>query len=307
MGQVFALLFSASYGLSNIFTSKAIDERSIDKFTGQYITLIVNSVINTMVLIVYYISVKNISVNYLGIFFFAIAGFFNSFLSRGIFYSAIPYIGVSRAGIFKITSPVFAILGGIVILGERIQTNMLIGAFVVLLGISMLTIETIHKSSISMDQKNNTLHSLSNIPNKGIVLGLLSGLVLGVGNVFRKIGINYLPSSIIGVFIGSIVALITIMIYQIIQGKGQELILTTKTINKNYLLSGIFSSLALYFVFISLKYIPVSYTNSIGASESLFTMLWSIVILKKVEIITVRTIFSAITVIAGIAILMMIE
>lgn len=304
MGQLFALLFSASYGLSNVFTSKAIGQKGIDRFTGQYITVFINSVINLVVFIIYIISGASMDINPPGLLFFAIAGFFNNFLCRRAFYAAIPYIGVSRAGAFKITSPMFAIIGGVLILGEALHGKVLIGATIVILGILFLSLETLRQNHTDESSILNVADNLISMPKKGILLALLSGFLLGIGNIFRKLGVNYIPSSILGVFIGSIVALISIAIFQTMKGKARELLHATKNMSRDYLLSGVFSSIALYSVFMSLKYIPVSYANSIGASESLFTMLWSLIICGNKEILTIRTLIGAIIVITGITILM---
>lgn len=305
MGQFFALLFSASYGLSNVFISRAIGHKEIDRFIGQYTTVFVNTIINFVVLIVYLISGNSLDINFPGLLFFSIAGFLNSFLSRGVFYAAIPYIGVSRAGVFKITSPMFSIIGGVVILNEVLHRQVWTGAIVVIFGILFLSLETIRLDHTKEDSVLNMVGSFASMPKKGILLALLSGFLLGIGNVFRKLGVNCIPSSILGVFVGSVAAFLSILIFQVINGKAKELASATKNMNKDYLLSGIFSSIALYCVFLALKYIPVSYSNSIGASESLFTMLWSLIICGKKEILTIHTFIGAIIVIAGITILMM--
>lgn len=288
-----------------MFTSKAISHKEIDRFTGQFITVFINTIINLLVLIIYLLSGASINMNFMGILFFGIAGFLNSFLSRGVFYAAIPYIGVSRAGAFKITSPMFAIIGGIVILNEVLHWKALIGATIVILGILFLSLETIRQNQRDEDSVLNVANSIIPMPKKGILLALLSGFILGIGNVFRKLGVNYLPSSILGTCIGSVVAFVTIVAFQAINGKAKELVSATKNMNRDYLMSGIFSSIALYCVFMSLKYIPVSLANSIGASESLFTMLWSLIICGKKELITIRTFTCAIIVITGITLLML--
>lgn len=302
MGQLFALIFSASYGLSNVFASKAIGQQETDKYTGQYITLLVNSMINLLVLILYLFFGNRMEINANGLIFFGIAGFLNSFLSRGVFFASIPYIGVSRAGVLKITSPMFAIIGGILILGEALKGKVLIGAIVVFAGIIYISVDTLKENKMG-GSVMEAANSFITMPRKGILLGLLAGLLLGIGSVFRKIGINYIPSSILGVCVGSIAAFFSILVFQIYRGQGKRLFSATKNMNKEYFISGIFSSLALYSVFLALKYIPVSLVNSIGASESLFTMLWSLIICGRKEIITLHTLFGAVVVITGVTIL----
>ncbi|NLX87051.1 MAG: DMT family transporter [Clostridiales bacterium] len=305
MGQLLALFFSISYGLSNVFTSKAMEHGDIDRFTGLYITVLINTIINALVIIVYLSFVNSIEINLKGIMFFGIAGLLNSFLARGVFFAAIPYIGVSRSGAFKVISPVFAILGGVLILGEVLSTNAWIGALVVIFGVTFLSFETLRQSYKGNSSYLDVAGSIISVPKKGILLALMSGFFLGIGNVFRKLGVGCIPSSIVGVFIGSVVSLVSVAVFQVMKGKAKELVYATKHMNRDYFLSGLFSSVALYSVFMALKYIPVSYSNSIGASESLFTMLWSLIICGKKELLTIRTFIGTVIVVAGISLLML--
>jgi len=304
LGQLFALMFGASCGLGNVFASKAMEHKDIDRFTGLYTILFINNIFNFTILFIYLIPGHSIDINVSGLVFFGIAGFLISFLSRGAFFSAISYIGVSRASIFKITSPMYAIVGGIVILGEVLSGKALVFTTIVIAGILFISLETMSRDHSDKTSVLYVASSIISMPKKGIALGLLSGFLLGIGNVFRKLGVTYVSSSIIGACVGSMAAFFSIAIFQIIKGKGNELSEAIKNINRDYFLSGIFSSIAMFSMFISLKYISVSYANSITTSESLFTMLWSIIIFGKKEILTVRTFIGAIIVITGIIFLM---
>lgn len=305
MGQLFALIFGASSGLGNIFASRSMANKDNDRFTGQFTILFVNNIINFTVLIIYLVLGNRINVNTQGLIFFSIAGFFISFLSRGAFFASIPYIGVSRASVFKITSPMFGIVGGIIILGEVLSLGALAGIIVVIVGIMFLFLETMKVNHTDKTSVFDVVSSFIYMPKKGILLGLLSGFFLGIGNVFRKIGVTHISSSILGSCIGTLVGFISVAIYQAANGKKRELIEAVKSLNTDFLLAGVFSSIAMFSIFLSLKHIPVSYANTISITESLFTMLWGLMIFGNKEIITIRTLFCAIIVIAGIALLML--
>jgi drug/metabolite transporter (DMT)-like permease len=253
---------------------------------------------------VYQIFGAAIDINVPGLLFFSIAGFLISFLSRLAFFSAISFIGVSRVSVFKITSPMFAIVGGVVILGEVLNLKALASTIVVIAGILFISLETMRQNHTNKDLISNMASSIISIPTKGIILGLSSGFLLGIGSIFRKIGVTYIPSSILGACIGSLAGFFSIVIFQVINGKARELIKAAKNMSRDYLMAGIFSSIAMYGMFFALKFIPVSYANSIGASESLFTMFWSLLICGNKEILTIRTLIGAIIVITGITILM---
>ncbi len=308
MGHLFSLLSAASWGISNIYVLKALDDKSIDKFTGIFITLFVNNIVNLIILISYFLFYPHIAINTTGLIFFSIGGFLNSFAGRSIFFLAVSHIGASRAGVFKMLSPVFAILGGVVILHETMSSWSWLGMAIVLLGVLLMSMETIEKSGqLKVKQEetlivNNTVITISKI---GIVFGLLAGFFLGSGNVFRKMGIMYIPSSILGVTFGSFAALIAVVIFQAINGRLNILIDGIKRMNKSYIAAGLYTSMALYTLFIAMKYMPISSVNSITASEPLFTMLGSLILLGKKEVLTVHTFVGSAVVVSGIILILM--
>ncbi|MGE5607425.1 MAG: EamA family transporter [Bacteroidota bacterium] len=61
--------------------------------------------------------------------------------------------------------------------------------------------------------------------------------------------------------------------------------------------------MALYSLFASLEMIPISIASSIGATEGLFTILASMVLLGKKEVLNWRLIVGAFVVIGGVVML----
>lgn len=304
MGQIFSLLSAASWGIGNVYALKAMDDKDIDRFTGLCITLFVNNIINIIILAVYCLFAPGIAVNASGLLFFSIGGFLNSFVGRGIFFLSISLIGASRAGIFKIISPLFAIIAGVFILNEVMSRWVWVGTIIVLTGVLFMSLETMGQGKRLEAAKNvSSTLAKSSISKKGIILGLSAGFFLASGNVFRKVGLTYIPDSILGVSVGSFVAFIAALIFLTMSGRMKSFISAVKKMNRSYLIAGIWTSVALYALFLALIYIPISVANSITASEPLFTMLASLVLLGKREVLTMRTLAGAAVVITGIILL----
>jgi uncharacterized membrane protein len=141
---------------------------------------------------------------------------------------------------------------------------------------------------------------------EGIIIGIISCLFLASGNLMRKVGLQYINNSVLGVTIGSFVGLLAYGIYFLIKGDKKQIALALKTFNKDYLFGGIFTSAALYLVFFSMQLIPISVTNSVAASEPLFTIIMSYLLLKNnKENITYLTVIGGFLIIIGTVILML--
>lgn len=136
-------------------------------------------------------------------------------------------------------------------------------------------------------------------------MGLLASLFFAGGNICRKLGVLYIPNPFLSVTLGSFAALISAGLILLACGKGKELLIALKNINKSYLLAGIFTSLALYCLFGSLQLIPISITSSIGASEALFTILASRVLLGNKEVLNWRVVTGALIVVSGVILLIL--
>ena len=309
MGQLLALLSALSWGISNIYTRQAQQDSNLDRYTGQFITLFINTLTNIVVLIVYlyFFPVSNFEVK--GFAFFVLAGILNSFVGRALLFTSISYIGAARAGAYKVTAPVFTVSAGIFILGEKISSLAWMGIIVVLIGVLLVTEETVKEEHhLSIDKTQDLvlkeLPANKKILQKGVVLGLLSGFMLGSGNVFRKLGVTFYPEALIGVCIGSLMGIVFCTGFQMVRGKKNELTDALRTCwHTSYLPAGVYSSFAQYFLFFALLYAPVSIVNSITASEAFFTMLAGYIIHGNKEFLNMKIVGGAAVILAGVCLL----
>ena len=309
MGQLLALFSALSWGISNVYTRQAQQQSNLDKYTGQFITLFINNVANIVVLIVYlyFFPLSNFDIK--GFSFFVLAGILNSFVGRAFLFASISYIGASRAGAYKVTAPVFTVSAGVFLLGEKISSLAWMGIMVVFIGVMLVTKETVKEGrNLNIDKAQNLILSEKQVNKKiiqrGVILGLLSGFMLGGGNVFRKLGVTFYPEALIGVFIGSLMGIIFCTGFQIIRGKKNELTYALRTCWRTpYMWAGLYASCAHYFLFFALLYAPVSIVNSITASEVFFTMLAGYIIHGNKEFLSTRIVGGAVAILAGVFLL----
>lgn len=309
MGLYFSLYTAIFFGISNIFARKGLEKHNISHYIGVFINLVIVNLVNIPVLIIFNLNKQLSEISWAAIIFFMAAGFLNTFLGRTFLFTSIELIGPSRAGSFKIISPAFVVFIGVFLLGEKLSIMAWIGIITILLGVFLMSMETKGKTNTLTTKNyrtNNPSGAADNASShrKGVIYGLLTGLAFGAGNIFRKLGINIFPNFIIGVSIGSLFALLCSVIFLSLRGEGKDALIALKKCWKGpYFFTGLFTSLGLYSFFVALQLSPVSIANSIAASESLFTMLLSKILLGSNEHLRINTVLRSFVIVVGLIIL----
>jgi len=282
-GEIFALAAAVLWSLHMIFVRKAQAKNAqganpMEPMVGLFITIFVNNVINVFVLAFRYFVWPPVPIYTAGVIALVIAGTFNSFVGRGLLFAAVVILGAARTGLTRATMPVFVLLGGVLVLGERFGPRAWLGIGIVLLSLFLMSFDTVrkegkkHEGTAQPDTAKGRASRLRLI--KGIALGLSAALIMGSGNIFRKAGVDIIPDTILAVSIGSFSALLVCVAILLIKRKGKDMLTAVKNIEFYYMMSGVFASAALFSMVYSLSIIPVAITNSIAATEPLFTILF---------------------------------
>ena len=269
---------------------------------GLFITILINNAINLLALIIRHFVWHPVTIYPEGVMLFFFGGALNSFVGRGLLFTSVAMLGAARAGLTKATVPVFALFGGIFILGERLGPAAWLGIGIVLLGLFLMSFDAARKGSaaeLSVRKESGRFHLA-----KGISLGIAAAFFLGTGNVCRKAGITLIPDTVVALAICSFFALIACLVTLLIQRKGRAMLTAIKNIDFDYGMSGLFTSAALFTLFMSMRHIPVSIANSISATEPLFTIFF-VWLMKggKKEKLGIQTILFGIIMVTGTIIL----
>jgi drug/metabolite transporter (DMT)-like permease len=315
LGFLLSLLSAFFFGAGSTAVAHANIHGDIDKNEGLIITLIINNLLNLLLLPFVFIFTQVPALNWMGILSFAGGGFFTSFLGRLLLFSSIGMIGASRAGSIKITAPVFTVLLGVWVLRENLTLLNIVGIAVVLAGVMMVSLETQKIQQEESGSTDSTFITKENNAgpagsagkiNLGIPLGFLAGFSLGTGNVLRKVGIMYYGNPLIGATISSLVSLFcTLLVFKMRKIKVHFSMksLFLKKGSRGYIAFGILTSLAIYSLFFSLLYLPVSIVNTMTSVESLFTFFTAWLLLKRKESVTGFLFLGTIIVISGVVLI----
>jgi len=280
-GEIFALFAAVFWSLQMIFAKKAVAKNAqsanpMDPMVGLFITILVNNMVNIVVLTVRYVALPSAPINTAGVIAIAIVGVSNSFVGRGLFFLCVAILGAARTGLTRSSMPVFVLLGGVLVLGERFGPRAWIGIGIVFLSLFLMSLDTVRRENKKqseaalLDAANDKAAKLRLI--KGIAIGMGAAMILGGGSILRKAGIDLLSDTILAVSIDSFSALCACVAVLLIKRKGRDIVRAIKNIEFNYMMSGVFASAGLYAMMYSLSLIPVAITNSIAATEPLFTI-----------------------------------
>ena len=235
------------------------------------------------------------------ILFYCGAGLLTSYLGRLLFFNSIERIGPSRAGTFKVASPIYTVLVGIFILGETLSKLELWGILLTMSGLFLVSYTPVPKKLLGYQEVAATAEKVKNNTLWGITYGLLAGLAFSLGNILRKAGMNIESTPIEGTAIGSIIALLGSGMYLANKGKlnRKEIKLILPGM-KYFVAGGVLNSLAVVALFYSLRYIPVSLANVMTAVEPVFLVAFSYLLLRKQEALSFRMLTGALCSVLGV-------
>lgn len=324
MGEFLAVMAAFFFAASNIYANQGMIETDYNRYEGLFVSVVVNNITN-LVLLPFYLLVFSLpEFNLQGVVAYILAGFSATFLGRYLLFECIERVKASRATVLKITAPVFTVIIGVTLLNESLSPWELVGIAVVLIGVVVVSLDTQNfmnnagkssPSSASASSTNNNENSPSSTGSQsaeevdsqrrakiGIILGVFAGLALGSGNVFRKLGTDFMGGPFFGVLIGSFTALVVLAIVSLASGKIQiryRHVLLPPTLSWAYVKVGVWTSIAMYTIFVALDLAPVSIVNSLASVEPFGAIILSAIMLKKHDIITLRLLLGGTVVIAG--------
>lgn len=297
IGEILAAVNALLFALSSIYNKRALDQ--MDKDSGMLVTLVVNNAVNGLGLLALYLSGKWVPMEIQGIPWFVLAGAFTSFLGRYLILESVSINGPSRAGAYKVASPVFTLFIGMFILSEELNAGSLSGALISMAGLWIISLR-----DLAGKEPEKTAGEVNwRVRHMGILVGLGSGLCFALGMASRKVGMLFWPSALAGAFTGSAAALIFTLVTLGVRRKSIPWRRLAGRESLNYAYSGLCTSFAIICFFVSLQYITVSIANVIASLEPIFTIGFAFWMLRKKEKITPRLVLGAVLVTAGAALI----
>ena len=221
------------------------------------------------------------------VIYFIAAGFMGPFIARFLLYIGLDRVGASITSPIHATKSLFATLAAIVVLGENLTLSIALGILLIVIG----------AVSISSEESGGTIEK--EWSKKDLLFPIMSSVCLGIANLFRKLGLNALPSPVMGLAVQNITALVFLPVLILAQQNTPKAISTEKRAWFIFCLAGlclVISQLCMYY---ALNLGQVILAIPLSSLNPLFVLILVGGFLKKTERITLKIVLGTIFIMGG--------
>jgi drug/metabolite transporter, DME family len=216
--------------------------------------------------------------------YFVISGCVQPLLARALFYEGITRIGVARAGPLRGTEPFFATIIGVSFLHEQPGVLVYIGTIMIMTSLWLISGRP---EGAAKWRLLDTAFPIS------------AALVSAISQSLRKQGLKILPDPFVAVAIVTTVSLILFLIFVLATGRTQSLRMERQGLSF-FLAAALLATAAQVLNFVALGRGELSVIIPLLNTTPLFTVLLSVLFLRKVETVNQRIVFGALLMFAGI-------
>ena len=277
--EVYGLIAALSFGFNAVLVRKAL------RYTTPATATISVAAVQTLILstlLVFDLPTFNLE----AVGYFIAAGFLAAIMGRTFNYMSIEKLGVPVSTSLVGTNPLWAMILGVVFLGEAVTFSTISGSILVVIGVAL----------ISGWGKN------SNLNLKDIGTPLASAFFYAASTAVRKVGLNILPESTLGAVVGAMTGLIAYPILMRLMGRTGDFKFTREA--TPFLVGGgITTSVAWISMFRATQQGTVSVVSAIIGANPLFGLVLSVILLKDAERITPQVIIGCLTIVAAVIII----
>jgi len=216
---------------------------------------------------------------------FAAAGLFTMFIGRVFLYASIQRLGAMRGSALKRFNPFFAVLLGVLVLGEQLSGPMLLGVALILASFALLVYGSFARRETAAPAPTH---------GAGYTLGILSGLGYATGYLFRKMGLADAPDAWLGAAVGALVGAALFAATGAFNARYARAVRATFSRPNAWLLwAGITSSFGQVFYFAALTTQPISRVALIVSMEVFVTLALGALLLRRHETLTMPVALAA--------------
>ena len=291
MGEVFAIVSMTLFSLTNLAVARGHDGKS--RSSGAFLSITITFLFSGLIWLITVYRNGWPEITREALLWFALSGVLTIFIGRVFVYASIQHLGAIRASAIKRLNPFFAVLLGVLILGESVSGPMLVGMVLIVMSFAVLVRQAVFFAE--EDKRNvNKQSAFDRFVNLGYLYGPISAFAYASGYVARKSGMMAMPDAAFGTMVGALTGIVFFIITSaFIQSYKDDLVRTFTVFNKWFLLAGILSSGGQLCYFAALNYIGISKIALITSMEVFMTMILSTVVFLSKEKLTPDVIIAA--------------
>lgn len=303
MGIVFALVVALCWSSYNLVVRRARDE--MDPGAGFFLTLCINAAANLAFTRLPLPGAGAAGLAPLPLLYFILAGLVTTLVGRWLFFRSVFTLGPSRSSAWKNAAPVYTLVMAALLLGEAITWRAALGVGVTLLGLTALVREQEHSLAAEPGAGSATARRQARAQRWGLVFAVASGLAFASGFLFRRAGLLVWPDAAWGSAIGAGAAVVVWLPFALYGGEARALLRARGPGLAWWALAGVLSSLAQLFTFMALRITPTAVVQVVASMEPVFTMLLSVLLLRRLENLNLRLLGGVAIICAGVALVVL--
>lgn len=219
-----------------------------------------------------------------GLLLFTAAGVLSPFCTQILLFVSANKVGISRASPLRNTTPFFAGVVAVTVLGETVTVAIAAGTLLIVFGASLLGMR---------DSESNVRYQ-----RIYLLLPVLAALLGGFSSPMRKLGYSLLDSVPLAICMVQGGAFAALVLYLLATGKYRELIFRRETLWW-FGLSGALNSVAVSLNMTALELGNVVVVSPLIATTPLFTVVLSTIFLRSFERVTLKVLVGAASICLG--------
>ena len=286
IGLIFALLSAMSFAANLVFVRRGTLQAG-ESFTAMTLGVFVGTLFFSPVLI--------FSVDWGGQWLLpwhvfvslGMSGVLGFIVGRLFVYRSAQSIGANKTSTLVGTSPFYAVIFGVLLLGEIFTIYLGLGVLFIVVGATLVSLR-------------KEVEETAKIRGRGVLSGVAGAFCLGISGVLIKAVIDEVGSPFVAAFISYVAAALVmgvILLWR--RGQRDQLTQLHRSALIPLLLSGVFTSLGQLLRYLALSYSPVSIVVPLTSTAALFVFLFSFLINRRIEVFNWKVFTGVVAIIVG--------
>lgn len=293
-GDALALASATCFAVSNVTIARGARPDAEDN--GAFVSLLITTAISGAAWIAVGLAQGFEPVTPRALLWFAGAGVLTAFVGRVFFYASVQHLGAMRSSALKRLNPFFAVVLGIVVLGEQLSAGMTIGMLLLIASFAALVAGG-RRDAASVA---GSTPARSFVARFGYAYGIVSALGYSSGYLLRKMGLEEAHDALLGTMVGCLVGALLFVATAVFNRDYARAVRATFARPNPWLIgAGVMSSFGQILYFAALNESPMSRVALISSMEVFVTLFLGFVFLRKHERLTAPLILAAILGVAG--------
>ncbi len=207
LAAMLAALSALGYGTGQFLTQLGLRHGRVRSAQALLINLTAATVFLLIVLAISW-TVQPVTLDWRGVAYFAAAGVTAPFAGRSLNFMAIQRVGATRTASLGMSENLFAASLAWILLGQTLSTTTLFGILVLVAAMVLFINETARGFTRSAHTGIAGGMRGGRSAAAGVGFGLISGFFFSLAGIFRELGLEFLPSALLGATVGTCVALL---------------------------------------------------------------------------------------------------